>query len=140
MIQFLLIIIIAFLSHFIIDAFALSTYHPPQRENTNFWLYWHLFVYLSGLIIIISFPQFGLGMLFANLTDLWDWIILRNIAKKKKNPEWGKRFRLHPLANWIRKPLIGRLPDLTYNKVGILPESLLISAVLLYIIMQITFI
>ena len=79
------VFLITLFSHFILDSLAIMTYHPPTREHTNFWLYWHVFVYVSGIFLIIGSltinPFFIIGILGANLPDLWDWVILRWILK-----------------------------------------------------------
>ncbi|UCE14773.1 MAG: hypothetical protein JSV04_06225, partial [Candidatus Heimdallarchaeota archaeon] len=66
-----LIVLISLSSHFILDALAKSTYHPPQRiYDDNFWLGWHIFAYGTGFIIIFLFVrEYWIGMLFANLPD-----------------------------------------------------------------------
>ncbi|MFX0122457.1 MAG: hypothetical protein ACFFAE_02385 [Candidatus Hodarchaeota archaeon] len=121
------IVIIAFCSHFLLDALAKVTYHPPERIYDNFWLTWHLFVYLIGFVIIgLFFWRYWLGMLFANLPDLWDWYTLRNIASHKNQPDWGRRYYLHPIEEKLRQIFFSWMPNLNYNKVGILPELSLI--------------
>ncbi len=123
----LLVIIIAFCSHFFLDALSRSTYHPPERIHDNFWLMWHIFVYLTGLgIIILHFWNYWLGMLFANLPDLWDWYTLRNIASRKNNPDWAKQYYLHPIADKVRSSLFMWMPNLIYKRTGIIPELILI--------------
>ncbi len=130
----LLIIIISFCSHFLLDATAKFTYHPSERIHDNFWLAWHIFVYLTGFTIIIIFFQiYWLGMLFANLPDIWDWYTLRNIASKKNEPEWGEKYYLHPIANKVRTVLFSRLPNFNHTKAGILPELLLIISWFIFI-------
>ena len=47
MLFFISVFLLALLSHFILDSLAIMTYHPPQRQETKFWLYWHLLVYVS---------------------------------------------------------------------------------------------
>ncbi len=122
----LLIIGISFTSHFIIDAVSKFTYHPPQRVNDNFWLAWHLFIYAFGIFIIaIFFWNFVLGMFFANLVDIWDWHILRNVANRKNEPDWGKRFYLHPITDKIRSKFFFWIPNWNYNRLGIVPELIL---------------
>ena len=98
-------ILFAFFSHFIIDALAKITYHTPEpRKEDKFWLIWHIII-LGGSIIglVWFFIPFWLGELFANLVDVWDWLILRPIQSKKKklNPEtnWGEKYFLHPLID-----------------------------------------
>ncbi|UCG03268.1 MAG: hypothetical protein JSW11_04605 [Candidatus Heimdallarchaeota archaeon] len=123
----ILVVVIAFSSHFLLDALARFTYHPPERIHDNFWLTWHIFVYLIGFVIIgLCIWEYWLGMLFANLPDLWDWYTLRNIASRKSQPDWGKSYYLHPIADKIRQLVFLRMPDLTYKRVGILPELSLI--------------
>ena len=84
---FSIMFVLAFLSHFILDSLAIMTYHPPKRQKTNFWLYWHLFVYISGIFMIFGFlylnPLFIIGIIGANLPDLWDWVFLRGILNSQ---------------------------------------------------------
>ena len=122
-IRFLLIVIFCFLSHFILDPVALLTYHPPQRENTKFWLYWHLFVYNAGIILfIIFFNPYWLGMICANAVDLWDWYFLRPLGNKLDKP-LQQQYGLHFLVNRVRQPLINLgVPNLSHSRIGILPE------------------
>ncbi|MFX0209065.1 MAG: hypothetical protein ACFFDT_23985 [Candidatus Hodarchaeota archaeon] len=127
LLSMILIMICAFGSHFLLDPIAKSTYHPPQRIHDNFWLTWHVFVYLIGFVIIGLFIwDYWLGMIFANLPDLWDWYTLRNIASRKNQLDWGKRYYLHPIVDKIREKLFFWLPNLNYQRVGILPELSLI--------------
>ena len=122
----ILIFILAFSSHFLLDALAKITYHPPVKQPGNFWLIWHLFAYSFGiLLILIYINKFFLGMLAANLVDIWDWLFLRNYANRKNEPNWGKRYYLHPIADKVRSFLFSRLPNLNHTKIGILPESIL---------------
>ena len=119
------VFLIAFISHFIIDSLAIMTYHPPERQHTNFWLYWHIFVYVSGILLIlialISNPLFIVGILGANLPDLWDWVLLRWILKSE-----NKKLYIHKYANKIRSLFKNHVPDLSYNTIGIIPEFILI--------------
>ncbi|MHA2105914.1 MAG: hypothetical protein ACW981_21010 [Candidatus Hodarchaeales archaeon] len=127
-IQIILIIILCISSHYVIDAFAIATYHPPEPENTKFWRYWHIFVFFSGFVIIIFFfNSFLIGMFFANLVDLWDWVLRRHVLKRPP--------QLHWVADKLRTPLKNILPDLTYNKYGIIPELILIVVTYIYIIL-----
>jgi hypothetical protein len=128
LIQIILIIVLCLSAHYVIDGFAIATYHPPEPENTKFWLYWHIFIYLSGIVIIISFfNSFLIGMFFANLVDLWDWVLRRHVLKKPP--------QLHWVAEKLRTQLKKILPELTYNKYGIIPELILIVVTYIYIIL-----
>jgi len=121
-------IIFAFLSHIIIDALSVITYHTPDpQKGDKFWLIWHYFIYVVSLFSIVIFIiPYWLSMLFANIIDLWDWFILRPIQKKirNKNPEskWGDKYYLHRIVDWVRKKLFYWLPNRIYKKSGILVE------------------
>ena len=133
-IRVLLIIICCFSSHFFVDAIAIITYHPPERENTKFWLYWHVFVYSAGIFIFILFLNpYWLGMLSAFVVDLWDWFFLRPIGNKFNKPDLLQRYGVHFIANKLRKPLIQvGVPNLGHNPYGIIPELILIVLFLGY--------
>ncbi len=123
-----LVIGLAFFSHFFLDALAKITYHPPVRESGNFWLIWHVFVYLVTFLVIVLYAQeYSIGMLAANLVDIWDWLFLRKYANYRNQPDWGKRYYLHPLADRVRQLLFNQLPNLNYSKVFIIPELLLFT-------------
>ena len=133
----ILIAFFAFCSHFLLDALAKSTYHPPERIKDNFWLTWHILVYLTGIaIIILFFSNYWLGMLFANLPDLWDWYTLRHIASRKKDPDWGNKYYFHPIADKVRSFLFSWMPNLNYKRIGILPE---LSLIILWFVIIILF-
>ncbi|MHA2290410.1 MAG: hypothetical protein ACXABG_16610 [Promethearchaeota archaeon] len=125
-------IIVAFLSHVLVDALSVITYHTPEaQKGDKFWLIWHYFIYAVSLLsIVIFFIPYWLSILFANIMDLWDWFILRPIQKKikKKTPEskWGDKYYFHQFVDWIRDNIFFWLPKRIYNKSGILIEILLI--------------
>ncbi len=124
LLSFILVAIFALGSHFLLDALAKSTYHPPERIDDNFWLAWHIFSYGIGIIFLLLFIwEFWLGILFANLPDILDWYTLRNIATFRKKP--FKPY-MHPIVQKIRSIYFHWLPDLTYNRLGILPELIVI--------------
>jgi hypothetical protein len=120
------IIILCGFSHFFIDALGKITYHPPTREPGFFWLYWHVFLYAFGFFLIFLYIQlYWLGIISGLLVDLWDWYFLRNYANYTSQPEWGKKYYLHPLADKIRGVLFSGFPNLNHSRVGILPEVIL---------------
>ena len=133
-------IILAFISHIIVDAIAVITYHTPDAQKEDkFWLIWHYFIYAISLFsIVIFFIPYWLSMLFANVMDLWDWFTLRPIQKKirNKNPEskWGDKYYFHRIVDWTREKLFFWLPTRIYKKSGIMIEILLICGLSLIII------
>jgi len=138
-------IIFAFLSHIFIDAIAIITYHTPKIQKDKFWIIWHVIVYtLSILSILIFVIPFWLGLLFANLMDIWDWFILRSIQNRKKKivPEtnWGEKYYFHRIVDKTRNKLFYWLPKWNYEKRGILIEIsiIIISSVLVTFLFQFT--
>jgi hypothetical protein len=133
-------IILAFISHIIVDTFSVITYHTPEaQKGDKFWLIWHYIIYAISLFsIVIFFIPYWLSMLFANIMDLWDWFILRPIQKKviNKNPEskWGDKYYFHRIVDWVREKLFFWLPKRNYKKSGVVIEILLICGLSLVII------
>ncbi len=130
-----LIALCALLSHFILDSVAKATYHPPQKLNENFWLTWHLVIYTVGIILLVIFIwYYWLGIIFANLPDLWDWYTLRPIATRKQNPEWGKKYYIHPFVDKFRSLFFNWVPDYRFKRWGIIPELLLMIIWFIFIL------
>lgn len=131
--------IFAVISHIIVDALAVITYHTPDvQKGDKFWIIWHYFIYAVSLFSIVIFIiPYWLSILFANIVDLWDWFTLRPIQKKirNKNPEskWGDRYYFHPIIDWVREKLFFWLPKRNYNKSGIVIEIAIIIIFILLI-------
>lgn len=127
----------ALLSHFVLDSLARATYHPPNRLNENFWLTWHLVVYTIGILLVIIFIwYYWLGIIFANLPDLWDWYTLRPIANKKQNPDWGKKYYIHNLVTKFRNYFFGWVPDYTLKRWGVIPETIVFFLWFIFILLN----
>ncbi|MFW9937073.1 MAG: hypothetical protein ACFFD5_05450 [Candidatus Thorarchaeota archaeon] len=140
--DFLLTILFAFLSHFILDALVNITYHTPDpRKEDKFWLFWRVFDYSgTAIICIIFFFPYVLGMLFANMMDIVDWVIMRPIYRKKVGQEefdWNKNFIFHELIAKFRDKLLFWLPNWRFKKYGIIPELIIITGFLILIIILI---
>jgi len=133
--------VFAFFSHFVIDTLAKLTYHTPEsRKEDKFWLIWHIIILISSATVIILFiVPFWLGILFANLVDIWDWIILRTIRnrKRKKNREsnWANlnKYFIHNIIDWIREKPCSWVPNLNYKRYGIIVEIIFIIFLLILI-------
>ena len=125
-------ILFAHLSHLFFDAISIITYHTPDKQKGDkFWIIWHYIIYLLSIISFFIFMiPYWLGMLFANIIDIWDWFILRPIQKRirKKSPEskWGDKYYLHWTVDWVRDKLFFWLPVRNYKKSGILIEIFII--------------
>jgi hypothetical protein len=100
------------LSHMVVDLFAKYTYHTkdPHPED-RFWVIWHIIIIiLSVVTVVFWFNPYWWVIIFANLPDLIDWLILRGILKKTPwfHP-WLDRWRprLLPGDDWFdRKPAL----------------------------------
>jgi hypothetical protein len=128
-----LTILIAFFSHFFLDALSKITYHTPEAmKKDKFWVIWHLIIYSASIIVAIIFlVPFWLALLSVNIPDIIDWFIIRPSRNRKRRSGSevgeGKNYRLHKIADWIRSKLFFWLPDLTYKKVGIITELITIG-------------
>ena len=133
-------IIIAFLSHFLVDALVKFTYHTPEaRKDDKFWVIWHVFILSISIVSLIIFiVPFWLGILFANFVDIWDWLILRPIQKRvkqhKPKSNWGDKWYIHVGADWLRGKLFSRFPDWTYKREAITFELIIIAILSIIII------
>lgn len=136
----ILTIVLAFLSHIFTDTIAIITFHTPEIQKEKFWIVWHVIIYsLSILSTLIFMIPFWLGILFANIMDIWDWFILRPIRnrKKKKDPEtnWGKKYYFHRIVDATRRTLFYWLPKWNFKKRGILIEISIIIVLTIFIIL-----
>lgn len=136
-------IIFAFFSHFLNDILSSLTYHTPESHwEDKIWVAWHIFVYVSGVVIIFIFLiPFWIGMLFAYLPDIVDWYILRPIQKyilrpiqkrrnkKESSPNIEYTLVFHPMIDWIRAKFFFWLPKWNYKKSGILIELAFIASI-----------
>ena len=141
--NFLLTMLLAFLSHFVIDTLAKLTYHTPVAlKDDKFWVIWHVITYMLSASVMIAalifYIPYYLGGIFANLVDIWDWGLLRPIQNKKKkvNPEtkWGEGFFIHPIIDWIRDKPFFWLPNWNYKKKAIVVEIITITVLLILIV------
>jgi hypothetical protein len=101
-------------------------------KSDKFWIIWHVLIYSASLIVTIIFLiPFWLAILFVNIPDIIDWLIIRPIQKRKRKRNQDisgeKDYQLHQIADWIRNKLFFWLPDLTYKRVGIITELVTIG-------------
>lgn len=77
--RYLLIVILALLSHGILDRLARFTYHPPTPLIYDwFWVSYHSIIALLTIYIFFRFWRgYKLGLIFSVLPDL-DWIVLHS--------------------------------------------------------------
>jgi hypothetical protein len=129
--------LLSLFSHILFDTLAVITYHTPKpQKNDKFWILWHISIYTLSIISTIIFLElFWLGLLFANIFDIWDWLILRMIQKikKKRDPasNWGDFLRFHNIVDNFRDTFFSWLPRRENKKSGVFIE---ISFVIIFTI------
>ena len=125
-------IFFAYFSHLIVDALSKLTYHTPDvKKDDKFWVVWHVIIYSTSILsLIILIIPFWLGILFANIIDIWDWFILRPLQNKKAesgvDADWGQKWYLHKHSDWVRDKFFGWLPNWRYKYFGIINEIIII--------------
>lgn len=133
--RLLLITGLCVLAHFLIDALAKITYHPPDAKwDDAFWVSWHAIVYVGSVACAIIFIRsFFFGMLVSVIPDIYDWGIIRGVRayKRKHDPaveqdqekkQFMEGWEFHVLVDKFRERFLSFLPDLNHEAVGILPE------------------
>ncbi len=131
----ILVIFLAFFSHFLVDSFARMTYHLKEAQpQDKFWVGYHIVIITAAAIVLIYFwKPYWLGMGAAVLIDIWDWGVIRGIRKLKKDPLWAERYEIHPFIDKFRTKFFSWLPDWNEKRYGVVPEAILIILLLLLI-------
>lgn len=100
--RLVLIAVIAFLSHGLLDRLANVTYHPPIANfNDPFWVCFHLNVLKWTIVfLIIWWPRYWWGILFAAMPDL-DWVFIHGQHIFHVNIPFYRTPRLHHFLHLI---------------------------------------
>jgi len=135
--NYIFTIIFSFFSHLLIDAVAKITYHTPKpHKEDKFWVIWHIIIIIASIgSAIYFFIPYWIGIISANSVDIWDWLILRPIQKSKRDQEnqnnWGQRLFIHSnVIDPVRENIFFWIPNWNYKKYGIIPELILIFALI----------
>ena len=115
--------------HFLIDALAFLTYHPPVAlKDDKFWVAWHVIVYAGSVAVAVVFwvPHFW-AMLAAMIPDICDWLIIRPACQLRGKPITGDpkelpRFMFHHWIARFRTRCFPWLPDWTLRRAAVVPE------------------
>ncbi|MHA1203032.1 MAG: hypothetical protein ACTSQ4_11005 [Candidatus Heimdallarchaeaceae archaeon] len=123
-VQIVVVFPLSFASHFIIDASAIFTYHPPKADWKDwFWVSYHLLIYIGSVVILVFFlVDYWWVIIAANLPDLIDWIIIRLFFKKEPV--------FHPIADKLRDFLFKRTPNWNHKRWTIIIEFVIIGVLL----------
>ncbi len=131
----ILVIVLAFFSHFLVDSLARMTYHlKDPAPHDKFWVAYHIVIFAaSGVVLIYFWNPYWLGMGVSSLIDLWDWGLIRGVRKLKNDPLWLEGYEIHPLIDKFRNKFFRWLPDWNERRIGVIPEAVLIGLLLLVI-------
>ncbi|NVM29559.1 MAG: hypothetical protein HWN65_12025 [Candidatus Helarchaeota archaeon] len=131
----ILVIIMAFFSHFLVDSFARMTYHFKEAQpQDKFWIIYHIIIITAGAVVLIYFwNPFWLAMGASVLIDIYDWGVIRGVRKLKKDPTWMEGYEIHPLIDKFRTKFFLWLPDWNEKRRGVIPEAILITILLIII-------
>jgi len=136
--NFLLTSIIAFSSHFIVDAFSKITYHTPEPHwDDKFWVFWNITVRVTGYTAIIIFYPYLLAIIFVNLPDIWDWTIVRRIQRRRnidRKIDYHRNNFFHRIVDKIREKTLFWLPYWIYEKKAVIIEILFDTGLIIGII------
>ena len=139
--NYIFTILIAFLSHFIVDAFSKITYHTPAPHwDDKFWVTWNIGIRIVGYGALIPFYQYYLGIIFANLLDIWDWTIVRRIQKRRninRKINYHHNNFFHRIIDKIREKTLFWLPNWIYEKKAVLVEIIIIILLFIGVILLI---
>ena len=127
--QILVVLPLSFASHFLIDASAIITYHPPKADWKDwFWVTYHLIVYAGTVVVLIFFfVEYWWTILAANLPDIVDWFILRGVFKK--DPFF------HPFADKVRSFLYKKTPNWNHKRWTVIIEFCIVGILLTFILL-----
>ena len=143
--RFVLLFPIGIMLHFIIDAIAKMTYHPPEPlTKDKFWVTWHVIIFGGSVFVAIWFwvPYFW-GMLASIVPDIYDWGIIRGVRAYQKHKlgdnyenksEFMKGHEFHPWVDKFRNKYLEFLPNWNFQKKGIIPELVIWSACIFAVI------
>ncbi|MHA1222846.1 MAG: hypothetical protein ACTSYD_15055 [Candidatus Heimdallarchaeaceae archaeon] len=128
-VQIVVVFPICVVSHFIIDALAIFTYHPPKADWKDwFWVSYHFVIYVGAVVILVFFlVDYWWVIIAANLLDLIDWLILRPIFKKKPV--------CHPIADKLRNFLFKKAPNWNHKRWTIIIEFVIVGMLLTLVLL-----
>ncbi len=131
----LLVAVLAFLSHGLLDKFARMTYHRPDADfNDPVWVGYHILVLLATLFFLYKFwRKYKFGIMFAILPD-FDWVLIHGQTLTGLNIPFYKKPHIHNFVHSIFDtlfPFLNNLPDFRYNPWTALFEVVLV--ILFYI-------
>ena len=116
-----LMILLAVISHALLDCVAIMTYHPPEAQKQDkFWVIYHVLIYLASIVLfIVFFKEYWWVMLASIIPDIVDWYIFRPILKRAPV--------FHPQIDYIRSKLFFWLPVWNMKKWTVVFEFALVA-------------
>ncbi|MBS1612123.1 MAG: hypothetical protein JST49_04830 [Bacteroidetes bacterium] len=135
-VAYTLIAVLAFLSHGLLDKFAVLTYHRPDADFSDpFWVGYHIAVLLVSIVFLYMYwGEYKLGIIFAMLPD-FDWIMIHGQHALHIDIPFYNTPHLHNALNFLYDLIPGweNLMDLRYQPWAAIFEVLLIALLILII-------
>lgn len=135
-VAFVIIAVLAFLSHGLLDALARITYHRPDADLGNpVWVGYHLVVLLTTIVFLYMWwGGYKWAIVFALLPDI-DWVFIHVQELFRVTIPFYTTPHIHNLLHLIYDNVppfsyISQLPDNRYNPLAAFGEVLLIIGML----------
>ena len=131
--QVVVVLPLSLASHFVIDAAAIFTYHPPKADWKDwFWVSYHLVIYIGSIVLLVFFiDDYWWTIIAANFVDIIDWLILRLIFKKEP--------LCHPTADKLRNVLFKKTPNWNHKRWTIIIEFAIVGVLLTAVLLLLNF-
>jgi len=121
-IRFILILVLSFFSHALVDTLAIFTYHSGGIGDSIFDTIWYVSMYLAEALFAIYALQidyrYAAGIFGAIWFDLWDWTILRAYKYYKPGNYWD----FHRIESALKNFLFPNFTPLYSTKWAIIIE------------------
>jgi len=127
----------AFLSHGLLDKLANLTYHRANPDfHSPIWVGYHAALVLVTILFLYWWwKPYKWGIIFACLPDV-DWVFIHAQEIFHFQIPFYRQPHLHHIVGWIFDELpafawLNRLPNYRHNPWAILPEVIVVGAVVL---------
>lgn len=134
--RILLIFVVNFFFHTIIDGFASFTYHPSDADWGNtVYAVWHIFTYVleaaTAIYILKQDLRYAWGLVGSVGFDLWDWSIARFASKYAE----VQLPTVHFIAGWVDDTFFSWTPNWTLVQPALVVEVIFVG-ILFYLFVK----
>lgn len=105
-----IVALLAFLSHGILDSLARFTYHPPELIANDFWISYHLIMFVLTVYIFLKYwKKYKLSLVFSILPDFYWLVLYSSKLLSIQIPLWSEL-----IFHKISFGFLGSLPQLSF--------------------------